>query len=366
MRAQLDEAIAGVLDRGQFVLEQQVAAFEAAFAASCGAQHAIGVASGTDAITIALRALGIGAGDDVVVPANTCVPTVAGIEAAGAQPVLADAEAGSYGLDPDRLEQALTPRTRAVVVVHLYGQCAEIEPLLEVARPLDVRVVEDAAHAHGASYGGRPAGSLGDVAAFSFYPTKNLGAFGDGGAVVTNDAQVAANARGLRLYGFDQVGRSTLRGTNSRLDALQAAVLRTKLPRLGSWNARRRELAAHYREELLETDLILPTEREGRTHVYHQFVVRSPMRDRLRQDLRRAGIETAVHYPLPIHAHPAYVGLGDRADLHVSEELAATVLSLPLYPELTDLEQERVIDALSRATRRAVSPNPRTQGLHVS
>jgi dTDP-4-amino-4,6-dideoxygalactose transaminase len=366
LRPELDQAIANVLDRGQFVLEEHVAAFEDAFAASAGARHAVGVASGTDAITIALQSLGIGPGDDVVVAANACVPAVAGIVSAGAHPVLADAEARSYGLDPDRLEEVLTPRTRAVVAVHMYGQCAEMGRLLELAYQLDLRVVEDAAHAHGAAYGERPAGSLGDAAAFSFYPTKNLGALGDGGAVVTNDPRVAANARRLRLYGFDQAGRSVLAGTNSRLDALQAAVLQAKLPRLEGWNARRRELAALYREALRETELIVPEELDERMHVYHQFVVRSPRRDRLRDVLRSEGIETAVHYPLPIHGHPAYARLGERADLHVSEELAATVLSLPLYPELTDLEQERVIDALSRATGRAAWSSRRAQGLHVS
>jgi dTDP-4-amino-4,6-dideoxygalactose transaminase len=355
MRTELNTSIAGILDRGRFVLEEQVAAFERAFAARCRAGYAVGVASGTDAITIALRALGIGVGDDVVVPANVCVPTVAGVEATGARPVLADAETASFALDPERLAEAVTPRTRAVVVAHLYGQCGDMSSLLEVARRQNLRLVEDASHAHGASYLGTPAGSLGDAAAFSFYPTKNLGAFGDAGAVVTNDRQVAERARRLRSYGYDDDGRSILKGTNSRLDALQAAVLLTKLPRLESWNERRRVLARRYREALHDIDLSIPAEADGRQHVYHQFVVRSRDRERLREQLRRSGVETAVHYPLPLHGHRAYAGLVRGGDLRVSEELAATVLSLPLYPELTDAEQEYVIDAVAKASRHAAS-----------
>ena len=366
MRAELDTSIGRVLDQGHFILEEQVAAFEAAFAAYCGAGYAVGVASGTDAITIALRALGIGAGDEVVVPANVCVPTVAGVEAAGARPVLADPETASFALDPDQLAEAITPRTRAVVVVHLYGQCGDMSSLLEVARRLNLRLVEDAAHAHGASYQGTPVGSLGDAAAFSFYPTKNLGALGDGGAVVTNDGRTAERARRLRSYGFDDRGRSILKGTNSRLDTLQAAVLLTKLRRLDTWNERRRELATRYREALHDTGLILPAEADGREHVYHHFVVRSRERERLREKLRRTGVGTAVHYPLPIHGHRAYAGLARGADLRVSEELAATVLSLPLYPELTDTEQEYVIDAVAKATRHAPSPRRPRRGQRAS
>jgi dTDP-4-amino-4,6-dideoxygalactose transaminase len=337
-----------VLESGRFVLEEELTAFEEEFAAYCGARRAVGVASGTDAIAIALRALGIAPGDEVVVPANTCPASVAGVEAARARPVLADVEPVSYGLDPARLERALTPRTRAVLVVHMYGQCADMEALNAVARDRGLWVVEDAAHAHGSEYRGRRAGTLGDAAAFSFYPTKNLGALGDGGAVVTNDHRVADRARLLRCYGQASDGRVAEPGMNSRLDALQAAFLRAKLPRLEGWNERRRELAADYRSALAETDLTLPVEATERRHVYHHFVVQSERRARLQDELQRAGIETRVHYPVPIHHHPAYASLGAGRDLRVSERLCGRVLSLPLYPELTSTEQERVVEEITR------------------
>jgi dTDP-4-amino-4,6-dideoxygalactose transaminase len=334
LRGELDAAVAGVLDRGRFVLDDVVGEIEDAFAAHCGARAAVGVASGTDAIALALRALGIGRGDEVVVPANTCPPTADGVRASGATPVFADAEPVTYGLDPTRLEERLTPRTKAVVAVHLYGQCADVEPIREVTRRHGLRLVEDAAHAHGASYRGAGAGTLGDAAAFSFYPTKNLGALGDGGAVVTDDPEVAGRVRELRGA--------------SRLDSLQAACLLVKLRRLDGWTARRRELAARYREGLAGAGLVLPVEAPDRRHVYHLFVVRSGGRDDLRAALAADGIETLVHYPQPL------------APLPVAQELCASVLSLPLYPELRDDEQERVIRALSeRAAERAAAPTRR-------
>jgi dTDP-4-amino-4,6-dideoxygalactose transaminase len=343
IRGELDEAIGGVLDRGRFVLDETVEAFEAAFAAYCGAREAVGVASGRDAIAIALRALGVGAGDEVVVPANTCEPTVAGVEAAGAAPVFADVEARTFGLDAGSVERALSPRTKAVVVVHLYGQCADLEPVAAVARRAGLKIVEDAAHAHGAEYGGRRAGALGDAAAFSFYPTKNLGALGDAGAVVTDEPEVARRARLLRSYGGPE------RGTSSRLDALQAAALLVKLGRLDGWNERRRELAGRYLEALADASLELPAEAPGRRHVYHLFVVRSEARDRLRADLAAAGIETLVHYPQAL------------APLPTAQALCSSVLSLPLYPELTAVEQERVIAAVreTASLRGAARARPR-------
>jgi dTDP-3-amino-3,4,6-trideoxy-alpha-D-glucose transaminase len=352
MRDELEAGIASVLDAGRFVLEEQVACFEAEFAAYCGASHAIGVGSGTDAITIALRAAGVREGDEVVVAANVCVPTVAAIQATGAAPVLADAEPTSFGLDPEQLEQAVTVRTRAVVVVHLYGQVGDMGALLEAAERHELTVVEDAAHAHGATYLGKRAGTIGHVGAFSFYPSKNLGALGDGGAVVTNDDEIAERSSRLRSHGIDKRDRATMRSTNSRLDAIQAAILRRKLPHLDRWNELRRLLAKRYLAQLPTTGaLALPEKRPGRRHVYHQFVVRSRSRQRLREELLRKGVETAVHYPLPIHHHPAYADLRRSGALPVSEELAATVVSLPLYPELTDDEQELVIDAVIAATR---------------
>jgi dTDP-4-amino-4,6-dideoxygalactose transaminase len=303
-------AIDEVLAAGRFVGGAPVVQFEREWADFCGVEHAVGCGSGADAITLALRGLGVGPGDEVIVPANTCVPTAAAVIAAGATPVFADVDPESLTLDPERARAAQTPRTKAVVPVHLYGRCADVDAL----RELGVPVVEDASHAHGAELRGRRAGSLGAVAAFSFYPTKNLGAFGDAGAVTTNDETLAARVRELREFGPH--------GTQSRLDALQAAVLSAKLPHLERWNARRRELAARYGARL----------EDG--HVYHLYVVRLEDRDAARERLAVRGIETLVHYA------PAL------APLPVSTRAAATVLSLPLYPQLRDEEVDQVVAAL--------------------
>jgi dTDP-4-amino-4,6-dideoxygalactose transaminase len=345
MRDELEHAVTRVLDEGRFVSGPFVEEFESEFASFCGTEHAVGVASGTDAITIALAAVGVGAGDEVVTAANTCVPTVAGIEATGARPVLADIDPETYTLDPAALELALTERTRAILPVHLYGQCADMYPILELARSRGLRVVEDAAHAHGAEYRGRRAGTLGDAAAFSFYPTKNLGALGDGGAVVTRSAEVAGRARCFRSYGESEPSISSVPGWNSRLDALQAAVLSAKLQRLPDRNARRRLLASRYRELLHEAPFELPVEVDGRLHAYHLFVVRVRDRDRFRSALDEAQVGTLVHYSRPIHSHPAYSHLApDDGRLQQSERACGEVVSLPLYPELSDEEVEFVAD----------------------
>jgi dTDP-4-amino-4,6-dideoxygalactose transaminase len=344
LRPALDAAVAAVLDEGRYVLGPVVEEFEREFASFCGAGHAVGVGSGTDAITIALQAVGVVPGDEVVVPANTCVPTVAGVEAAGAVPVLADVDERTFTLDPASAEQAIGERTRAIVPVHLCGQCADVTGLLELARAHQLKLVEDAAQAHGAELGGRRAGSLGDAAAFSFYPTKNLGALGDGGAVVTNDAAVADEARRLRSYGERTPYDSVRSGWNSRLDTIQAAVLLVKLGRLDAWNERRRILAAHYDALLAGASVTLPIEGEGHRHVYHLYVVRSPDRDLLRERLAERGVETLVHYARPVHHHDAYRHLARK--LPVSERLCDEVLSLPLYPELRFQEVELVAEAL--------------------
>jgi dTDP-4-amino-4,6-dideoxygalactose transaminase len=351
----LEAAVGRVLARGAFVLGQAVEEFERAWAEYCGAGHAVGVASGTDAVTLALQAVGIGPGDEVITAANTCVPTVAGIEAAGAVAVLADVRSDTFTLDPAGLERALSERTRAIVPVHLYGQCAELEPMLAFARAHGLKVVEDAAQAHGAEYAGERAGALADAAAFSFYPTKNLGAAGDGGAVVTSSAEVAERARLLRVYGEDENRVSQLRGRNSRLDALQAAVLSVKLRRLDAWNERRRALAARYVGALTGCGLTLPLEVSQRRHVYHLFVVRSPRRDDLRHALAERGIGTMIHYPWAVHQHPAYASLaGPAGSLAASEQLAREVLSLPLYPQLTEAEVDAVSEAVLDALRTPV------------
>jgi dTDP-3-amino-3,4,6-trideoxy-alpha-D-glucose transaminase len=337
LRPELDAALAGVLDSGRFVLGERVAEFERMFAAYCGAHAAVGVASGTDAITIALQAVGVEPGDEVIVPASTCAPTVAAVEAAGAVPVLADVDPRTWTLDPASAAAAVTERTRAVVPVHLYGLCADVDAL----RSLGVPIVEDAAQAHGAELRGRRAGTLGDAAAFSFYPTKNLGALGDGGAVVTDDPEVAERARALRSYGERERYASERPGWNSRLDELQAALLLAQLPHLEAWTERRRALAARYAAVVAGQH-----EPDGHRHVRHLYVVRVPDREGFRTRLSERGIETLVHYPRPIHGHPAYERLA-RPGLRESERHAAECVSLPLYPELGDDEADAIVEALT-------------------
>jgi dTDP-4-amino-4,6-dideoxygalactose transaminase len=331
------------------VFGEEAERFEAAFASSCGARFAVGVASGTDAISIALQAAGVEPGDEVITAANTCIPTIVGIEGAGAAPVLVDCDEQSFTLDPAFLEESITPRTRAIVPVHLYGQCADLGQIASVAERHGLQVVEDCAQAHGAEYEGRRAGTLGAAGAFSFYPTKNLGALGDAGAVVTDDPDVAAKARLLRNYGEQGRFEHVLRGRNSRLDTLQAALLRTKLEHLDGWNARRRALADHYRSELERSNLLAPRELAGRKHVYHLYVVRVARRDAFRAALAELGVETAVHYPIPVHRQPAYADLAPAGrSLATSERLAAEIVSLPLYPELSDGEATYVAESASK------------------
>ena len=286
----------------------------------------------------------------MITVANTCVPTVAGIEAAGATPVLVDADERTFTLDPAELDDATTTRTKAIVPVHLYGRCADMGAITAHARRHELHVLEDAAQAHGAALGGRRAGTLGSAAAFSFYPTKNLGALGDAGAVVTNDAAVAEGVRELRSFGERRGGEAVRRGSNSRLDPLQAAALSVALPRLEAWNERRRGLAARYREELADV-VDVPDAPEDGGHVHHLFVIRTPRRDELARELEQRGVGTLVHYPRAVHQHPAYRDLARPGRLERSERLAREVLSLPLYPELTDDEAAAVINAVREACR---------------
>jgi dTDP-3-amino-3,4,6-trideoxy-alpha-D-glucose transaminase len=330
VRAALDAVLAG----GRFVGGKPVAEFERAFAAACGARHAIGVGSGTDAIAIGLRALGVEPGDEVITAANTCVPTVAGIALAGAVPVLADVDRETLTLAPDSVAAAIGPRTRAIVPVHLYGRRAPMQALLDLARARSLLVLEDAAQGHGLGLGG-------DAAAFSFYPTKNLGALGDAGAVVTSSDAVAAFARELREYGQDANRIARARASQSRLDTLQAAVLLAKLPYLEGWNERRRALAARYSEALGGGPVRILA--DASDHAHHLYVVRSGERQAFRARLAARGIETMVHYPLAVHEHPAWRDLDRPGAPTESERAAAEVVSLPLYPQLRDEEAEAVI-----------------------
>ena len=346
IRDELDAAVAAVLDAGRFVGGDVVEHFEREFAEWCGAAGAAGVASGTDALTIALQAVGVEPGDEVITVANTCVPTVAGIERAGAVPVLVDAMPGTMTIDPERVVAAIGPRTRAIVPVHLYGRPAELGALVDVARAHDLRVVEDCAQAHGAVYRGRRVGTFGDAAAYSFYPTKNVGALGDGGAVTSVDRAVVDRAQLFRNYGEERRYTSVLRGTNSRLDTIQAAILSVKLRHVDDWTSRRRSIAARYHDAVEAAGLAAPRGDDNGTHVYHLYVVVPPDRDEFRAALDEAGVETLVHYPKAIHEHPAYGDVARAGSLEVSARLAASVVSLPLYPELTDDEVDAVIEAL--------------------
>ncbi|HEX3537203.1 MAG TPA: DegT/DnrJ/EryC1/StrS family aminotransferase [Stellaceae bacterium] len=341
MQAGIDAAIRRVLESGQYILGPEVEAFEHAFAEWLGVGDAIGTGSGTDAIELALRACGIGAGDLVFTVSHTAVATVAAIERAGAVPVLLDIESGGFTIDPSALEAALRQpppgRPAAVLPVHLYGEPADLAPLLEVARAHGLRVIEDCAQSHGAQYRGRMVGSFGDFACFSFYPTKNLGALGDAGMVTTEDAGLAAAAREIREYGWRERYVSAVSGINTRLDPIQAAILRLKLPRLGDDNARRQAIATRYDDALGELPLDLPCRHAERTHVFHQYVVRTPKRDRLREHLRAARIGTGIHYPVPVHLQPAYrnVAIGPSG-LAETEQACREILSLPMYPQLGD------------------------------
>ncbi len=354
-REEIDAAIDNVLTNGRYILGPEVDAFEQEFARYCGVKHAVGVGSGTEALHVALAALGVSAGDEVITTAHTAVATASAIRLCGATPVFVDIEPGTFTIDPALVARAVTPRTKAIVPVHIYGQPADLAPILKLGLP----VLEDCAQAHGAKYDGRRVGSMGVMGAFSFYPTKNLGAIGDGGLVITDDDDLAKRMRLLREYGWAERYVSSTDGWNTRLDELQAAILRVKLRHLDADNARRRTLAAKYDAALCGTDTPVcagPVLRANVEHVYHLYVVSvtaagdpstapgmTHRRDALQQHLRDRGVGALVHYPVPVHKQPAYA---TNDSLPNTERAAQTVLSLPMYPELSDADQQRVIDAV--------------------
>ena len=348
-RTAIDAALTRVFEGGVYILGREVEMFEAAFADYIGVRHAIGVGSGTDAIELALRASNIGAGDLVFTVSHTAVATVAAIERAGATAVLVDVEPGTYTMAPHELSRALRMtrpgRPAAVLPVHIYGQPAELSELAEIARVHDLRLFEDCAQSHGALYCGEPTGSFGDVACFSFYPTKNLGALGDGGMVVTSDPTLAVALREIREYGWRDRYVSARIGINSRLDAIQAAILGVKLRTLTADNARRQTIAARYDAGLAGLPLALPVRRPNATHVFHQYVIRLADRDALRNRLGASGVGTGIHYPVPVHRQPAYSGrlTCGPSGLGVTERAASQILSLPIYPQLMDEAVDRVI-----------------------
>jgi dTDP-4-amino-4,6-dideoxygalactose transaminase len=349
-RAEMMSALGRVVDSGWYILGKEGDAFEREFASRFELGGAVGVGNGTDAITLALRGMGVGAGDRVATVSHTAVATVAGIELAGATPVFVDIAPDTYTMDPDSLARTLDARgpIKAVIVVHLYGHAANMEALLPIARKFNAALIEDCAQAQGAKLGHRYVGSMGDAATFSFYPTKNLGALGDGGLVAASDSELIRKVRMLREYGWERRYISDVTGMNSRLDELQAAILRIRLDYLEAGNLRRGAIAHAYNEGFAGSGLVLPVAKPGCRHVYHQYVVRHPERDSFQARLKQAGIGTNIHYPVPVHKQPAYVGrcAMDPAGLENTETAAAEILSMPMYPELSDEAVSRIVETL--------------------
>ena len=353
LKPEIDAAVLRVLDSAQFVLGPAVSAFEKEFATYCDVAEAIGVNSGTSALHLALLAAGVGPGDEVITVPFTFVATVAAIEYAGARPVFVDVEPDFWTMDPRRLEAAVTPRSKAIIPVHLYGQPADMDPILDFARARKLIVIEDACQAHGAEYKGRRCGSIGDVGCFSFYPGKNLGAYGEGGAIVTSNREMADRMRLLRSWGEAARYEHSVRGFNYRMDGVQGAILGVKLRYLEEWIEARRKHAREYAAQLRGSDVQLPVERPDSRHVYHLYVVRLNDRDLWRSKLTEAGIQTGVHYPKPVHLQPAYRDLGYAAGAFpVAERAGREVLSLPMFPELT-FEQIAVVADTLRAGQHA-------------
>ena len=347
IKSEIDAAIARVIENTSFILGPEAESFENAFAEYVNARFCVGLNSGTAALHLALLACGIGAGDEVIIPPNTFFATAEAVSLTGATPVFVDADPVAYTIDAGRIEGAITPRTRAIIPVHLYGQPADLDPIFEIARGRNLRVIEDAAQAHGAEYKGKRAGALGDIGCFSFYPGKNLGAYGEGGAVVTNDEQLARQVRLLRDHGSEKKYRHEIVGYNFRLEGIQAAVLDVKLKHLDRWNELRRAHAARYSDLLKDSGLVLPAEMNYARHVYHVYVVQSEARDALQKSLADGGIQTGIHYPIPIHLQPAYASMGhQRGDFPEAERQSDRVLSLPMFAELSEEQIERVTAAI--------------------
>ncbi|MBN2031165.1 DegT/DnrJ/EryC1/StrS family aminotransferase [bacterium] len=343
----INAAVSRVLSSGWYLFGQELEQFEKHFSEYCGVQHGIGVASGTEAIQIALEACGIGAGDEVLTTSNTCVPTITGIELSGAKCIFVDIDPDTYIIDPHQIENRMMSNTKAIVVVHLYGQCADMKEIQHIAQKNNLKIIEDCAQAHGSSFNGKHAGSFGDVGAFSFYPTKNLGALGDAGIVVTDDQTIAERARMLRNYGQKEKYYHSIKGINSRMDEIQAAILNAKLPLLDQWIERRHQIATRYITALQDLEIHLPHTPKTNKHSYHLFVIRIKNRDRFRERLTQQGVQTEIHYPVPVHRQPAYKEYLDQGPfLPVTDAQASELVSLPLYPELTDPEVDHVIESI--------------------
>ena len=343
IKTEIDAAIANVLESSAFILGKEVAAFEQAFAAYCGARHAMGVNSGTSALHLALLAAGVGPGDEVITTPFTFIATVAAVGYTGATPVFVDIDRCSYTIDVKQIEAAITPRTKAILPVHLYGQAADMDPILDIARHHNLVLIEDAAQAHGAEYKGRRTGGMGDLGCFSFYPGKNLGAYGEGGAVVTNNPEYAKTIRMLRDWGQSRKYYHDLRGFNYRLEGIQGAILRVKLQHLEAWTEARRANARIYSGQLAGSGIGTPCEMPYARHVYHVYAIRVPNRDRVFQHLNASGVQAGIHYPIPVHLQPAYRDARYKeGDFPVAESVAREVLSLPMFPELTPAQIDEV------------------------
>ena len=350
LQPELDAAIKRVLDSGWYILGEEVDAFEREYATYCEAQHCVGVANGLDALHLALLALGVGAGDEVIVPSNTYIATWLAVSQCGATPVTVEPDAATYNIDPTRIEAAITPRTKVILPVHLYGQPADMDPILAIARKHGLKVLEDGAQAHGARYKGKRIGAHGDVVAWSFYPGKNLGAFGDGGAITTDDAEITERIRVLRNYGSRVKYVNDVRGFNSRLDPIHAAALRVKLKVLDIWNARRVAIASRYQTELKNTGLTLPLVPDWAEPAWHLYVVQHSQRDALQQKLGEAGIGTLIHYPIPPHLQQAYASADFiKGQFPIAERIANQCLSLPIGPHLDATSASAVIESLKTA-----------------
>lgn len=352
LKQEIDEAVARVLGSGWYILGPEVEAFECEFAAYCEVKHAVGVANGLDALHLALLAMGVGPGDEVIVPSNTYIATWLAVSQCGATPVPVEPVEATCNLDPSLVEAAITSRTRVILPVHLYGQPADMDLILAIARNHGLRVLEDGAQAHGARYKGRRIGSHGDAVAWSFYPGKNLGALGDGGAITTNDPEIAERIRMLRNYGSREKYVNEVKGYNSRLDPIQAAVLRVKLRSLDAWNIRRSALAHRYLDDLADSGLVLPEFPEWAEPSWHLFVVRHPRREELQRRLQEAGVGTLIHYPIPPHGQKAYADAGFAADAFpLASDMAHQVLSLPMGPHLTAEQADRVVASVHESLR---------------
>ena len=345
-RAEVDERITNILDKGWYLQGEENDKFSAHFAQYCGAKYALGVANGLDALRLIIKASGLGAGDEIIVPANTYIATILAISDNGCTPVLVEPDIHTYNITPDLIEQAITPKTKAIMVVHLYGQAVQMQKVWDLAKKYNLKVFEDCAQAHGAYYQDRKVGNLSDAAAFSFYPGKNLGCMGDGGAVVSNDKTLIDKVKALANYGSDRKYHHIYKGLNSRLDEIQAAVLDVKLPHLDADNARRREIAKYYREHITNPKIILPQTYDEKAAVWHVFVVRTEERDRFQQYLSDKGVQTIIHYPTPPHKQEAYKELNNQS-YPITEEIHKTIISLPISPVMTDDEVKQLVEVVN-------------------